>query len=290
MSNRFINWTIFILLCFIWGSSFVVMKIGREALTTTQVAALRIFSASVVFIPFAIYYITKLPARRLPLIIVTALFGNLFPAFLFVAAVAKMDSSLVGILNSLTPICVVVTGSILFRDRISGQKIAGVVIGFAGLCLLTLLREEISLANLGYASLVILATLSYGLNVNLVSHYLKDVHPVQLTAVSLAFMSIPTGAILWWTGFFRLDFSDPAIMESSIAVTLLGLVSSAFATVIFYILVQKAGGLFASLVTYGIPFVALFLGFIKYKEAVTWKEIGCLGIILGGVYLANKKK
>ena len=68
----------------------------------------------------------------------------------------------------------------------------------------------------------------------------------------------------------------------------LGVIGSAVATALFYFLVQKAGGLFASLVTYGIPFVALFWGFI-YGEKITVVEIVCLAVILGGVYLANRK-
>jgi drug/metabolite transporter (DMT)-like permease len=64
-------------------------------------------------------------------------------------------------------------------------------------------------------------------------------------------------------------------------------VASAIATVLFYMLVKKAGGLFASLVTYGIPFIAIALGFI-YGETITMLQIGCLGIILAGVWLANR--
>jgi drug/metabolite transporter (DMT)-like permease len=287
MSNRFISWAIFILLCLIWGSSFILMKAGKEGLTATQIAALRICSASIVFLPFAVFHIARLPRKKIPVIILSGLTGNLIPAFLFAAAVFRMDSSLVGILNSLTPICVVVLGILLFRDKIGSKKIAGVLVGFAGLCLLTFTQEDVSLDNLGYASLVIMATLSYGLNVNMVSHYLKGIHPVQAASVSLAFLFVPTLLILWWDGFFRLDFSDGVIRWSILASVLLGIVGSAIATALFYILVQKAGGLFASLVTYGIPFVALIWGII-YGETVTLKEIGCLAIILSGVYLANR--
>lgn len=288
MSNRFISWAIFILLCFIWGSSFILMKVSKEGLTAVQIASLRIFSASIVFLPFALFHIARLPRRKLPVIMLIGLTGNLVPAFLFAAAIMKMDSSLVGILNSLTPICVVTLGIALFRDRIHTQKIIGVLVGFAGLCLLTFTQADVSLSNLGYALLVLLATLSYGLNVNLVAHYLRELNPVRVTSVSLAFLFVPTFIILWASDFFRLDFSDSIIQWSVTASVLLGIVGSAIATALFYILVQKAGGLFASLVTYGIPFVALIWGLI-YGEPVTIKEIGCLGIILAGVYLANRK-
>ncbi len=163
MGNKFINWSIFVLLCFIWGSSFILMKVSIAGLTGAQIAALRIFSAGIVFIPFAFFHISNIPRRKVSLLVVTGFFGNLLPAFCFAVALLKIDSSLAGILNSLTPLCVIFIGVLLFRDKIKAQKIIGVVIGFAGLCLLTFTQKNISIDNLGYASLVILGTISYGL-------------------------------------------------------------------------------------------------------------------------------
>ena len=100
-------------------------------------------------------------------------------------------------------------------------------------------------------------------------------------------MSIPSGIVLWQQGFFQIDFSDTTVQWAVFNTVLLGIVASAFATVLFYMLVQKASGLFASLVTYGIPFVALFWGFID-GEAITFTGLICLAIILLGVFLANR--
>jgi drug/metabolite transporter (DMT)-like permease len=287
MSNKFVSWAIFILLCFIWGSSFILMKVSRQGLTAPQIASLRIFSAALVFLPFAVFHIAKVPRKKMGLVILAGLFGNLLPAFCFAIAILKVDSSLAGILNSLTPICVATISIVFFKDKIKSQKIIGVLVGFAGLCLLTLTQKNISFDNLSYSLLVIVGTISYGINVNLVGHYLKEIKPIHLATVSLGFMSIPAGIILWQQGFMELDFTDTVIQWSIINSCLLGVVASAFATVIFYMLVQKAGGLFASLVTYGIPFVALFWGFLD-GESITLIEIVSLGIILAGVYLANR--
>jgi len=287
MSNKFISWSIFILLCFIWGSSFILMKVSNQGLTASQIAALRIFSAGLVFIPFAFFHISKVPRKKTGLLIVTGIFGNLLPAFCFAIAILKIDSSLAGILNSLTPICVVIIGVLVFRDKIKTQKIIGVLIGFAGLCLLTVTQKNISINNWGYAALVLVGTISYGINVNLVSHYLKEIKPIHIATISLAFMSIPAGLVLWQQEFFKLDFTETTVQWAVFNSTLLGLVASAFATVLFYILVQKASGLFASLVTYGIPFVALFWGFID-GESITIAGIVSLAIILLGVFLANR--
>ena len=149
------------------------------------------------------------------------------------------------------------------------------------------MQSDISLDNAGYSFLVVLGTISYGFNVNLVSHYLKSVKPLHIATISLAFMSIPAALVLWQQDFLRIDFSNNTVQWALINCLLLGIVSSAIGTVLFYLLVKKASGLFASLVTYGIPFVALFWGFID-GEKTSWIDIICLGIILSGVYLANR--
>jgi len=287
MSTKFISWLIFVLLCFIWGSSFILMKVSSHGLTGSQIAALRIFSAAIVFVPFAFFHLAEVSFKRAGLLVFTGIFGNLLPAFCFAIALLKIDSSLAGILNSLTPICVVLVGILVFRDKIKTQKIIGVLVGFAGLCLLTLTQENISMQNAGYSSLVLLGTISYGINVNLVSHYLKEMKPLHIATISLAFMSIPTGWMLWQLDFFKVDFTATRVQWAVFNCVLLGIVGSALATILFYILVQKASGLFASLVTYGIPFVALFWGFLD-GEAISLTALLCLTIILLGVYLANR--
>ncbi len=288
MNNKFTSWAIFILLCLIWGSSFILMKVSQEGLTGPQIAALRIGSAALVFLPFAISHFGKLPSRRLFTIALTGLFGNFLPAFCFAIAILHMDSSLAGILNSLTPLFVAIIGIAFFRQKIKLMKIVGILIGLAGLCLLTFTRQDVSLNNLGYAGLVLVGTISYGINVNLVGTHLKDLNPVHVATVSLAFMLIPSILVLWQQDFFSIAMSDPTVQWAVINSVLLGVVGSAIATVLFYVLVQKAGGLFASLVTYGIPFVALAWGF-AFGETITVLVVISLAIILFGVYLGSRK-
>jgi drug/metabolite transporter (DMT)-like permease len=276
----------------IWGSSFKLMHDSQYGLTPSQIAALRIFSAGLVFLPFAFFHIRKIPKNKAGLVILSAVFGNLLPAFLFAIAMTRIDGSLGGILNSLTPICVVVVGIVFFKDHIRRQKIIGVCTGFFGLVLLTLApvilgERSIRFDNLGYTFLIVLATFLYGINVNMVGHYLKGLNPVHIATVSLACMVIPTGIVLWQQGFLNLDFGNKPVRQAIMYSVILGIAGSAIATALFYILVQKAGMIFASLVTYGIPFIALLWGFWD-GEKITWITIICLGIILVGVYLANR--
>ena len=288
-NDKLVSWGIFVLLCIIWGSSFILMKASKNELTWAQIASLRIFSAGIVMLPFAFFHFSRIPLKKIPLVIISAICGNLLPAYLFAGAITKnIDSGLAGILNSLTPICVVVIGILFFRSKIENRKILGVIIGFAGLALLTLAAEKgISFENIEYTLWILLATILYGFNINIVANYLKDINPVQIAVVSLAFMIIPTGIVLWVGDFLQLPFEDDATLLAVINSVMLGVAGSAIATALFYVLVKKAGALFASLVTYGIPFVAVTWGFI-FGENITPLQIGCLGIILSGVYLANR--
>lgn len=286
--NKLVNWLLFSLLCIIWGSSFILMKHSKEELSASQIAALRIFSAGILLLPLAVFHLKRIPAKKIAIVILSAITGNLLPAFFFASAIAKdIDSSLASILNCLTPLFVVLIAVFVFRDKIGIQKITGVLIGFAGLVLLFLSWKAINFENFKYALLILLATVLYGINVNIVGHYLKQLNPLHIATVSLAFMIIPTSLVLWQQDFMQLSFHEQSVQWALLEAILLGVVGSALATVIFYILIKRAGGVFASLVTYGIPIVGISWGIID-GERITIKQAGCLVIILLGVYLANR--
>lgn len=262
-----------------------MIKKGAEHLTGWQIGAVRILAASFVFLPFALVHIRRLPHKKLPVVFLTGLLGNLFPAFLFgVAIQQKIASSLAGILNSLTPLFVIVIGALFFGVAVPRRKIAGVVVGFVGLVLLSTTKGPVSISDLGFTLLILLATLFYGLNVNIVGTYLKGLDPLKMATVSIGFLWLPAALVLWVN---PVNLSPSGVWESIGAAVTVGLLGSAVATVLFYTLIKKAGGLFASLVTYAIPVVAIFWGFL-FNEQVGLAQIGCLGVILCGVYLVNK--
>jgi drug/metabolite transporter (DMT)-like permease len=281
-----LNWLLFILLAVIWGSSFILMKIGREFLNGYQIGAIRIFSAGAVFLPFAVFHIRKLPLRKIPLIFLSGCVGNLIPAFLFAIAIEKISSSLEGILNSLTPLFVILIGVLFFKATLQPKKLAGVLIGLVGLVLLSL-SGDFGVNNFGYALLILFATVLYGLNVNLVNSYLKGLDPLAMATVSLAMVAVPAFFVVWQQDVFSMAQYDTEARWSIAASVLLGVMGSAIATALFYVLIRRAGGLFASLVTYAIPIVAIFWGTLA-GEPFSILQVACLSVILGGVYLANR--
>lgn len=285
--QNFFNWFLFVVLSVVWGSSFILMKTSAEHLNGLQIGAIRIFAAGVAFLPWSVFHVSKIPLKKLCVVILTGLFGNFLPALLFASAIKENgESSLASILNSLTPLFVIVIGILFFRAKVQRRKIAGVLIGFAGLVILSLLRGSVNADDNGLL-LILIATIFYGITVNLVSQYLKEIDGFKIASVSLTIMAVPAVFIMLQQNVFSIARYDEASRLSIAVACLLGVVGSAIATALYYILIQKAGGLFASLVTYAIPIIAMAWGLLA-NENITTVQVICLAIILAGVYLANR--
>lgn len=285
-----LDWLIFIVLSVIWGSSFILMKIGLDNhLNPYQVAAIRMVASGIVLLPIAVTAFKKIPLSQIKIVFLSGMLGSFLPAFLFCIAENGIDSSLAGMLNALTPIFVIVIGAVFFKVKTGKNKITGIVIAFAGSVLLVMSKGNPKESNhFLYVSFVVLATIFYGLNVNMVSKYLLNIPSLQIAAVALTLNAIPALIILIATGFFNLPLHQHSLIIATVAATVLGIGGTAIATFLFYVLVKRAGSLFASMVTYGIPFIAVAWG-IYYKEKFEWSQVFCLLIILFGVYVANKK-
>jgi drug/metabolite transporter (DMT)-like permease len=287
MQQKWTNWLVFALLSIVWGSSFILMKEGLKAFNPYQVASLRMLSAGLVLLPFAIKGLKKIPKDKMGLVIISGLVGNFIPAYLFCIAETRIDSALAGILNSLTPLFTIIVGLVFYKVQTSAIKLLGILIGFIGLTCLLLAGKEVHFEHLSYASLVLVATIMYGINVHTVGRYLKEIGSIQIASVAFSFLIIPSATVLYFTDFFSSDFSNPIVLHSTIAGGVLGMVGTSMASILFYYLVKKAGILFGSLVTYGIPVVAVAWG-IGFGESLTPLQIFCLGVILLGVYIVNR--
>jgi drug/metabolite transporter (DMT)-like permease len=188
LAKSFAGWILFIILAIIWGSSFILMKLGMQALSAYQVASIRILSAAIILVPFGWKAFKNVVKEKRFLVILSGLLGSFFPAFLYCIAETKIDSSLAAILNSLTPLFTIIIGVTFFKLTAGVKKIIGVIIGFTGLILLPFATHRgISFNDLSYASLVLLATICYAFNVNMVSRYLGQTPSLYVAALSFSF-------------------------------------------------------------------------------------------------------
>lgn len=264
------------------------MKEGLRVLDAWQVASIRILSAGLVLLPFLGRALKSVPRQKLGVVILSGLLGTFFPAFLFCLAETRLDSALTGILNALTPLLTLCVGAVFFQARIGWMKWAGVLLGFTGVVLLMLAgNQALDLSYLGFASYVLLATLFYGINVNTVNRYLAQTASLHIAAIAFSFLIPPSLGILVLTGFFKQMGSPEGWSRAVGASAVLGMLGTALASILFYVLLKKAGTVFASMVTYGIPFVALGWGLLA-GESINLLQVLCLGIILAGVYMTRK--
>jgi drug/metabolite transporter (DMT)-like permease len=284
-----INGVIFIVLCIIWGSSFILIKEGIAFLSPYQVATIRILSAGLVLLPVAVRQWKNVPRNKLGYVFLSGLLGSFLPAYLFCIAETKIDSSLAGFLNSLTPIFTIFTGLLFFGKVFQTHKLVGVFIAMGGMLVLLFAKGSVSMQYLSYASFALVATVLYGLNINLVGRHLQETSSLAVVAVGFALLLIPCFIILWITGYFSLPLGQKNIFFSSNASSLLGIMGTAVATILFYVLIKRAGGLFASMVTYGIPFIAMSWGLLAGETINGWQIVG-LVIILMGVYVTTRWK
>lgn len=287
MHQKWTNWLVFALLSLVWGSSFVLMKEGLRSFSPYQVASLRMLFAGLVLVPFAIKALPQIPPKKMGLVLISGVAGNFIPAFLFCIAETQIDSSLAGILNSLTPLFTILVGISFFKVQTNITKIIGVIIGFIGLCFLFAAGKDMSLRNMSYAGLVLMATIFYGINVNMVGRYLQNIGALNIASVAFSFLVLPSAAILFFTGYFNNNFTNQTVIQSTLASAVLGIVGTSLASILFYYLIKRAGVIFGSLVTYGIPIVAVCWGMV-YGEKITPMQYVWMGVILIGVFIANR--
>ncbi|MFZ1528589.1 MAG: DMT family transporter [Ferruginibacter sp.] len=283
------GWMLFILLSVIWGSSFILMKEGLLHLNAWQVASLRIISAGLVLLPTAIKTFKSIPGNKIGFIFLSGMLGSLLPAYLFCIAEQEIDSALAGVLNSLTPIFVILFGVLFFGQKIPLNKILGIAVALGGSVLLFLSQDKVSFTNFLYGFFILVATMLYGINVNMVHKYLQGIPSLRVVSLAMVMNSVPALLVLVITGYFRLPLADKGVLWSTAAAFILGVAGTAIASILFYALIKRAGVVFSSMVTYGIPVVAIAWGII-YGEKVGWVQVLCLGIILSGVYIANRAK
>jgi len=288
MPTKQLKWTLLIVLSLIWGSSFILIKKGLIGLSPYQLGALRIIFTAVFLLLIGFKSLTDIKLYQWKYIAVTALFGTFLPAFLFAIAETKVSSSICSILNSLTPLNTLLIGILAFGLAFKRSQFIGVVIGLIGTAILIFNgKQESSNDNYYYAVLVIIASVCYATNVNLIKKYLSDVKPLSITTGNFTVMLVPALIILSCTNFFEIVHLKET-QHAMMFIAVLGVVGTGIANVLFFRLIQMSSPVFASSVTYLIPVVAFFWGLLDHESLTAFQLVGAF-IILVGVYLANKK-
>ena len=277
-----------VILSMIWGSSFILMKRSLESFTALEVASLRIFIAFVSLLPFIFNDLSKLRKSQIVPLIIVGFLGNALPALLFTLSQEWLNSSFVGTLNSLTPIFTLLFGWFFFKNDFSLPKFYGVLIGLFGSILLFLSGSTIQ-SDISFPVIyVIIATMCYAISINVIREKLDTLPSIAITSISFLFIGPIAGIFVGNIDLISILNTDTGFVSFNYIV-LLSLVCTSFPVILFNILVKETSSVFASSVTYLIPVVAIFWGFLD-NELIKFSHFLAMAIILLGIYLVNDKK
>ena len=286
-------WLALLALGFIWGSSFILMKLalfdssGAPLFPAIDVAMGRIAVAGLAMLPFAVHHRKHLRWELVPWFLVVGVVGNLLPAYLFTTAQTAIPSSVAGMLNALTPMFTFLAGVLLFGTPVRRLQVMGLVVGLIGACVLAFQPGmALETGMVGGAFRVVLATAFYGVSVNVIRNNLQDIPPAAVASIALGLVSIPAAFMVWMGEAQPIAMSHPDAGRGLTAVVVLAVVGTGLALIAFNRIIQKTNALFASTVTYIIPLFAIIWGWLD-DEPLTWLHLIGGVVVLVGVRLVN---
>lgn len=290
MGSQSLKWIYLIVLSFIWGSSFILMKKALLGLTAIQIGALRILFAGILLILVGYKSIKEIKKHHWKPIFACALVGTFFPAFLFAYAIKGIDSSIASILNSITPFNALWIGVTVFGFTFNKKQLFGVFIGFVGTLLLILKSIDVSSnQNYWYALLPVIASIGYGFNVNIIKKHLQTVSPLAITTGSFVLIIFPAVIVLLFSVFFTSIELTQTTKTAFIYMLILAIIGTGVAKVMYNKLIQISTPVFSTSVAYIIPVIAVMWGVLDGEKLNILQLIAGV-IILLGVYLVNKSK
>jgi drug/metabolite transporter (DMT)-like permease len=291
MSVAVKKWVYLIVLSIIWGSSYILIKKGLVGLTPIQLGAFRILMTTVILLLVGYKSLRGWSFQQWKWLVFTGFFGTFFPSFLFAFSETEINSSVVAVLNGLTPLFTIIIAFFFFQQRVKKKQLGGVLVGFLGTVILV--AQEFSLSSTGdgrYAFLVVLASMCYAINVNTLKHKLEGVAPMAIALANFIAICIPALILLLTSPFPWYSFyTDTTILTSMGYIFILSLFGTAFAKVLFNELLTFSSTVFSISITYLLPIVAIGWGVLDGESFGGIQWLAC-GLILGGIYLVTETK
>jgi drug/metabolite transporter (DMT)-like permease len=286
--KRSFQFSILLLLAFIWGSSFILMKIGLKSFSPEQAGALRIALASLALLPLSLRNIKSLQKKDLKSLLIAGFIGSFFPAFLFMIAETRINSSLAGMLNSLTPVFTLLVGLLFHKTVFRRMQAIGLSLGLAGAAGLVLAGNGFQLGTVNnYAFYIVLATCFYAISINQIKAKLAHLNGIQVTSLSFLFIG-PVALVYLLTTDLAAATANPGWPVHLLALAVLGIIGTALGMLLMNSLIRYSSAVAASSVTYIIPIFAILWGVLD-GEKVTLLHLVCMCLILTGVYLISRK-
>ncbi|HXQ36419.1 MAG TPA: DMT family transporter [Anaerolineales bacterium] len=282
------HWIVFILLGAIWSSSFLWIKIGVQDIGPMALVAFRMLFGAITAVAIGIYQKVEWP-RDLKTWGIFAVLGPAslaIPIFFISWGEQTIDSAVASILNATTPLFTILLAHFLLQDdKMTPQKVLGLLIGFAGVVVLLSKDLTVGAQNsvIGQAA-VILASLFYA---GSAVYGRKLTKQVQGT-VRGAMLLITSTIFMWIVGpLTERPFEFPSLSITWIAILWLGVLGSGLAVIMLWYLIHELGPTRASLVTYLFPVGGVILGVLFLSEHLSWQLLVGTILIVGSLAVVN---
>ncbi len=286
-----IPWLLLLSLVAMWGSSFLLTKIAVSHLAPAHVVSGRLIVATLLLGGMVVFARKRVPAgsKVWRYFVAMAIVGNVLPFLLISWGQQRIDSGLAGILMAVMPLTTLVLAHFFVDgERMNRGRLGGFLLGFAGIVVLI---GPASLAQLGGSGEFLVAQLAvlggaicYAVN-TIVARRRPEADAWVTAAVVLAIATVVSSPFAAAQPLF-----EDIPVQAVIAVVLLGLISTAAATVIYFKLVALAGPTFLSLINYLIPLWAVGMGMVFLGERPDWNALLALVLILFGIALSQRGK
>ncbi|MEL7547973.1 MAG: DMT family transporter [Pseudomonadota bacterium] len=291
-----LDWLLFAILSCLWASAFALTRIAvnqdapEHGLPPELVTPLRITGGAVILLIVAFKSASKWPDwRKWRLWLAMALMGlvgTTAPFYLITQAQRTVDSSLAALYVAAAPLFVAILAHMAFHDdRLSGRKIIGLLVGFAGVAVLfgPEAATAFGSADVTAQALCLAATACYACS-SIVARLAREIPPPIFAAGF-----VTSGAILSWPMLAGVDFETLQPAPSTwIAVAALAIGPTAVASTLYMVVIQRTSATFLSLTGYAIPILSAIIGFFAFREMQDWNAALAFLLILGGVWLSQR--
>jgi len=286
----------YLLLALIWGSSFLLMKVGLRTLAPLQISGLRIYAGTLTLLALLAATGGRLPRERRTWghLTVSGIFLTVLPFSLFALGEERVSSALAGIGNATTPIAALFFALLLLpSDRLSPRKLAAVLVGFVGVVVILQPWESTGRPDLLGFGMTLVAGACYGLGWTYNRRYLGGADlgglsmPTALLVVGSVLM-VPVLLVWWalhrdayaapWSG--HADPTGGGWWPPLLCVLALGIVGTGLAYMLQFDVVRGAGATVSTTVTYLIPVVSVVLGVVVLDEHLAWPQLLGAAIVL----------
>lgn len=261
-----------------------------EVFSPLQVFSARMGLSALVLLPFAVRDIVKIPREKWPSLILFAVLTNIFTTLFYAIAQSSIESSLNGMLNTLTPLMTLLAGAVLYRQPIRSLQGVALILGLLGSALLILFDSnwQIGMIN-SFAIFAILATLCNGLTANILKFSLQGLTVMEISSVAFLIVLPVSLSFGIGTDLVPTLLSEENAMSAFGYIVVLAIFANVIGILLLSRLIQLSSPVFASLITYLMPLVALFWGMLDL-EVISLGEIAAMTLILSCVWLINRNR